>query len=184
MGASKAGRGSSISLYLCRHSLLRRGSGLNRTLFSMTLRSSAARTTLSAAALLLAAHAVLAQVDTKSAPPQPVPDRAAAYYHDGLAHMDEEMAVNNGRPDYAAQAIEEYKLALNADPDNRYLQNGLADLYFKLGRIREAVTSAQDQIKRDPNDLEAHQLLGKVYLRSLNDMQGPQANEMLQLGHR
>ncbi len=143
--------------------------------------SRAARTTFSAAAFLLAAHAVMAQVDTRSAPPSAVPDRAAAYYHDGLAHMYEEMATNNGRPDYAAQAIEEYKLALNADPDNRYLQNGLADLYFKLGRIREAVTAAQDQIKRDPNDLEAHQLLGKVYLRSLNDMQGPQANEMLQL---
>jgi tetratricopeptide (TPR) repeat protein len=91
------------------------------------------------------------------------------------------MAVNNGRPDYAAQAVEEYKLALNADPTSKYLQNGLADLYFKIGRIREAVTAAQDQVKKDPNDLAAHTLLGKVYLRSLNDMQGPQANEMLQL---
>ena len=152
----------------------------------MTLRSAArSRTTatlLTASALLLAAHAVMAQVDTKSKTPLPqVPDRAAAYYHDGLAHLYEEMAVNNGRPDYAAQAVEEYKLALNADPTSKYLQNGLADLYFKIGRIREAVTAAQDQVKKDPNDLAAHTLLGKVYLRSLNDMQGPQANEMLQL---
>jgi len=145
-----------------------------------TLRST--RTLLAASAILLAANAVLAQVDTKSkTPPAPVPDRAAAYYHDGLAHLYEEMAVNNGRPDYAAQAVEEYKLALNADPTSKYLQNGLADLYFKIGRIREAVTAAQDQVKKDPNDLAAHTLLGKVYLRSLNDMQGPQANEMLQL---
>ncbi len=57
----------------------------------------------------------------------------------------------------------------------------MADLYFKIGRIREAVTAAQDQIKKNPNDIAAHQLLGKVYLRSLGDMQGPQANEMLQL---
>ncbi len=153
----------------------------------MTLRHAAAtsrttRTLLTASALLLAAHALSAQVDNKSkTPPPAVPDRAAAYYHDGLAHLYEEMAVNNGRPDYASQAVEEYKLALNADPTSKYLQNGLADLYFKIGRIREAVTAAQDQVKKDPNDLAAHTLLGKVYLRSLNDMQGPQANEMLQL---
>jgi tetratricopeptide (TPR) repeat protein len=133
------------------------------------------------AALLLATHAMMAQVDTKTPPPPPVPDRAAAYYHDGLAHMYEEMVINTGRPDYAAQAVEEYKLALNADPTSKYLQDGLADLYFKIGRIREAVSAAQDQVKKDPDDLAAHQLLGKVYLRSLNDMQGPQANEMLQL---
>jgi tetratricopeptide (TPR) repeat protein len=149
----------------------------------MTLRhASFPRTTLTLSALLLASHALMAQVDTRAKTPlPPVPDRAAAYYHDGLAHLYEEMAVNNGRPDFAAQAVEEYKLALDADPTSRYLQNGLADLYFKIGRIREAVTAAQDQVKKDPNDLAAHTLLGKVYLRSLNDMQGPQANEMLQL---
>ena len=120
-------------------------------------------------------------VQLTSPAPNSAPDRSSAYYHDGLAHLYEELAINNGRPDYATQAIEEYKLALTADPDSKYLQDGLADLYFKIGRIREAVTSAQDQIKKNPNDLAAHQLLGKVYLRSLGDMQGPQANEMLQL---
>jgi tetratricopeptide (TPR) repeat protein len=145
----------------------------------MTLRHSA--NLITATAVLLAAHAVSAQVDTKSAPPPPAPDRGAAYYHEGLAHLYEEMAVNNGRPDYATQAVEEYKLALNADPTSKYLQDHLADLYFKIGRIREAVTTAQDQIKKYPDDIDAHTLLGKVYLRSLNDMQGPQATEMLQL---
>lgn len=128
-----------------------------------------------AAVMMLAANAVLAQV------PAAEPDRGSAYYHDGLAHLYEELAINNGRPDYASQAIEEYKLALNADPGSKYLQSGLADLYFKIGRIREAVTTAKEQVSKDPNDLAAHTLLGKVYLRSLNDMQGPQANEMLQL---
>ncbi len=109
------------------------------------------------------------------------PDHAASYYHYSLAHLYEEMAVNAGRPDYATQAVEEYKLALNADPDSLELQNGLADLYFKIGRIREAVTAAQDQVKKNPNDLAAHTLLGKVYLRSLGDMQGAQSTEMLQL---
>ena len=113
--------------------------------------------------------------------PAATPDRTAAYYHDSLAHLYEELAISNGRPDYATQAIEEYKLALTADPDSKYLQDGLADLYFRLGRIRDAMNSAQERIKKNPNDLASHQLLGKVYLRSLGDMQGPQATEVLQL---
>jgi tetratricopeptide (TPR) repeat protein len=137
------------------------------------------------AALLLATHVIAAQTPAagKTAAPATtvVPDHAASYYHYGLAHLYEEMAVNAGRPDYATQAVEEYKLALNADPNSVMLQNGLADLYFKIGRIREAVTAAQEQIKNNPNDLEAHSLLGRVYLRSLGDMQGAQSNEMLQL---
>ena len=139
-------------------------------------------TLLPAAAVLLAAHAVMAQTpSTTNTPLAKTPDHAAAYYHDGLAHLYEELAVNNGRPDYAAQAVEEYKLALDADPGSRYLQDGLADLYFKIGRIREAVSTAQEQAKKDPSDIAPHELLGKVYLRSLGDMQGPQANDMLQL---
>ena len=154
----------------------------------MTLRHSAltfkARTLLPAA-FLLAAHAGFCQATLKSRPkpvdPNAAPDRSSAYYHDGLAHLYEELAISNGRPDYAAQAVEEYKLALNADPDSQFLQDGLADLYFKIGRIREAVNAAQDQVKKNPDDVEAHTLLGKVYLRSLGDMQGPQSTEMLQL---
>jgi tetratricopeptide (TPR) repeat protein len=112
---------------------------------------------------------------------KPVPDRGAAYYHYTLSKMYGEMAATNGRQDYATQAIEEYKLALGADPDSRKLQDGLPELYFMLGRIREAVSASQDQITRHPDDAEAHQLLGRIYLRSLGDMQGPQSGDMLKL---
>ena len=137
---------------------------------------------LPAAALLFAAHTMVAQAPA-AAVTTPVrhADRAAAYYHYGLAHLYEDMAVNAGRSDYATQAVEEYKLALYADPNSPFLQDGLADLYFKIGRIREAVTAAQDQVTSNPNDIEAHTLLGKVYLRSLGDMQNAQSGQMLQL---
>ena len=108
------------------------------------------------------------------------PDRSSAYYHYGLAHLYEEMAVSAGRPDYATQAIEEYKLALNADPTSVQLQDGLAELYFKLGRVQEAISAAKEQVKRNPNDIEAHTLLGQIYLRLLSEMQGAQATQMLQ----
>ena len=112
-------------------------------------------------------------------PPRPV-DRAASYYHYGLAKMYENQAVANGRQDLATQAIEQYKLAMDADPQSPALQDGIANLYFRLGRIREAVSAAQDQVAKHPDDVEAHELLGRVYLRSLGDGQGPQANDMLQ----
>jgi tetratricopeptide (TPR) repeat protein len=139
------------------------------------------------AGMLLATPALFAappQVTTPKPAPaaaQPTPDRSAAYYHYGLAHLYEEMAITAGRSDYATQAVEEYKLALNADPNSTLLQDGLANLYFKIGRIKDAVAAAQDQIKRNPDDVEAHTLLGQVYLRSLGDMKGAQASEVLKL---
>ncbi len=135
---------------------------------------------LPASAVLLAAHALLAQA-TPAVTTNTLPDHAASYYHYGLAHLYEDLAVNAGRSDYATQAVEEYKLALTADPDSQLLQDGLADLYFKIGRIREAVTTAQEQVAKNPDDVAAHTLLGKVYLRSLGDMQTAQSGQMLQL---
>lgn len=99
-------------------------------------------------------------------------DRATAYYHYALAHMYEEQVTVYGRSDLANKAIEEYHLAIDADPTSEFLTSGLAELYVKTGRIRDAVLEAQDIIKRDPNNLEAHKLLGRIYLRSLGDMPG------------
>jgi len=99
-------------------------------------------------------------------------DRAAAYYHYALAHMYEEQVAMYGRSDLANKAIEEYRAAIDADPGSEYLTSGLAELYAKTGRIRDAVLEAQDILKRDPNNLEAHKLLGRIYLRSLGDVQG------------
>jgi len=99
------------------------------------------------------------------------PDRAAAYYHFALAHMYEEQVASYGRSELANKAIEEYRLAIEADPTSQYLTSGLAELYARTGRIRDAVVEAQDILKRDPNNLEARRLLGRIYLRSLGDMQ-------------
>ena len=87
-----------------------------------------------------------------------------------------------GRADYANKAIEEYRLAIDNDPNSDYLNAGLAELYAKTGRIRDAVLEAQDILKRDGNNLEARRLLGRIYLRSLGDMQaGTQSQEVLKL---
>lgn len=97
-------------------------------------------------------------------------DKAAAYYHYTLAHMYEEMVTAYGRSDLAVKATEEYRLAIEADPSSEFLTAALAELYVKTGRIADAVKEAQDIIKRDPKNLEARKLLGRIYLRSLGDM--------------
>lgn len=145
---------------------------------------------LAIAAVLLVAPSQGQKHDAAKNAPAPLPPVAvpqtstgasAAYYHYGLAHIYEELATTQGRSDYATQAIEQYKLALDADTGSSYLQDGLADLYFKLGRIREAVQVAQDQVKKNPNDIEAHRLLARIYYRSLGDSQGPQQQQMVDL---
>jgi hypothetical protein len=49
------------------------------------------------------------------------PNRADAYYHFSLGHMYEEMMAMYGRSDYASKAIEEYRLAIQADPSSDFL---------------------------------------------------------------
>jgi tetratricopeptide (TPR) repeat protein len=104
-------------------------------------------------------------------------DRADAYYHYTMAHMYEELVTMYGRSDLANKAIDEYRQAIDADPGSEYLTAGLAELYAKTGRIRDAVMEAQDILKRDPNNLEAHKLLGRIYLRSMGDIQSGSANQ-------
>jgi tetratricopeptide (TPR) repeat protein len=118
-----------------------------------------------------------AAVGAQSVAKGKTPDRAAAYYHFALAHMYEEQVATYGRSELATKAIEEYRAAIDADPTSAYLTSGLAELYAKTGRIRDAVVEAQDIIKRNPNNLEARRLLGRIYLRSLGDMQAGSGSE-------
>src|ERR1700676_1056055 len=116
---------------------------------------------LAATAVAQQASAPAAETSKPAATPAPrKADRAAAYYHYTVAHMYEDQFAVYNRSDLATKAIEEYRLAIDADPTSEYLTSGLAELYAKTGRIRDAVLEAQDILKKDPNNLEAHKLLG------------------------
>ncbi len=118
-----------------------------------------------------------APVQPQAAPAKPTdaatapPDRAKAYYHSALADIYEEEAVNSGQPEYVTHAIEEYKDALNADPNSPELNDSLADLYLRVGRVREAEATARGLLKTTPDDVDAHKLLGRIYLRQLSESQ-------------
>ncbi len=99
------------------------------------------------------------------------PDRGRAYYHAALAGIYEEDAVNSGQSEYVAQAIDQYKNALDADPTSPALNGALADLYFRVGKVREAESTVRNLLKTSPNDLSAHKLLGRIYLRQLSEAQ-------------
>src|SRR5690242_17862719 len=103
------------------------------------------------------------------------PNRADAYYHYMLAHEYEEMANTYGRSEYATRAVEEYKMALNDDPNSTFLNNGLAELYYRTGRVKDAILTAEAQIAKDPDNLSAHKLLGNIYLRSLGENEHSEA---------
>lgn len=114
------------------------------------------------------------KVELRVAPfaPPAAPDRAKAYYHVGLASIDEEEAITEDRPEEMTRAIEEYKLALDADPLSPELNNGLADLYFGTGQVQEAESTARGLLKSAPDNLDAHRMLGRIYLRQLSQGQG------------
>ena len=102
------------------------------------------------------------------------PNRSQAYYHLALASVYEDDAVSEGRSDEVNKSIEEYKMALNADPGSAELSNGLADLYFRAGRLHDAEVTARTLLKSSPDDVDAHELLGRIYLRQLGEGQnGP-----------
>ena len=94
---------------------------------------------------------------------------AEAYYHLALASVYEDDAVSDGKTDEINKAIEEYKMALNDDPDSAELNDGLAELYFRVGRVHDAEVTARAQLKNSPNDIDAHKLLGRIYLRQLGE---------------
>jgi tetratricopeptide (TPR) repeat protein len=112
--------------------------------------------------------------DTGTTPAGPAtattaPNRAQAYYHLALAGVYEDDAISDGRTDEVNKAIEEYKLALNADPNSAELADNLADLYFRVGRVHDAEVTARTLLKSSPDNIDAHKLLGRIYLRQLGE---------------
>jgi tetratricopeptide (TPR) repeat protein len=99
------------------------------------------------------------------------PDHGRAYYHYMLARRFKELAGIYNRSDYVDRAISEYKQAMEADPDSLFLRVELADLYWRISRIADAVREAEAVLKINPNQEDAHRLLGHIYLRNLGEAQ-------------
>ncbi|HVB56055.1 MAG TPA: tetratricopeptide repeat protein [Candidatus Acidoferrales bacterium] len=96
--------------------------------------------------------------------------RGDAYYYFTIGHLAEQQYELTNNADAASQSIESYQKALQLDPGSTVIMERLAEIYAKTQRIRDAVAEAQEVLKADPNNVAAHRLLARTYVRTLGDM--------------
>jgi tetratricopeptide (TPR) repeat protein len=96
--------------------------------------------------------------------------RAAAYFDFTMGHIYEQQYENTSKPEYASQAIDFYKKAYALDPKSPVIGERLAEMYWKGQRTHDAITEAQEILKRHPDDVPTRRLLARIYLRSLGDL--------------
>jgi tetratricopeptide (TPR) repeat protein len=109
-------------------------------------------------------------IDPKTAPSENNSSRADAYYNFTIGHIYELQYEATSSPEYATRSIEAYKKAYALDPKSQVIGERLAEMYWKAQRIHDAVTEAQEILKRDPDNVQSRRLLGRIYLRSLGDV--------------
>lgn len=66
------------------------------------------------------------------------------------------------------QAIEEYKKAINADPEFSTAYLYLGDTYYKLNKYDDAIQQYSEAIKKDPKNKRPYHYLGDAYLAKNN----------------
>ncbi|MCP5119688.1 MAG: tetratricopeptide repeat protein, partial [bacterium] len=104
--------------------------------------------------------------------------RADAYYHFALGHLYHELAAQYGnRGEYLDKAIDNYLEALKADPAANFLADELSTLYIQAGRLREGVEEAKAAIERNPDDINARRILGRIHFGLGGDRRQNQGNE-------
>ena len=95
--------------------------------------------------------------------------RAEIYYNFTMGHLYERAYANSNNSEDASRAIEFYKKAYALDPASLVIGQELAEMYFIAQRIQDAVSEAQEILRRDPENLSVRRLLVRIYIRSLGD---------------
>jgi len=74
-----------------------------------------------------------------------------------------ELAVNAFGDDKLDEAIENYRKALEIDPDYQDALHGVGMALFNSGRVDEAIATAKKLIELDKDDILAHTSLSMFY---------------------
>jgi tetratricopeptide (TPR) repeat protein len=118
----------------------------------------------------IAAAAQNTSTAPKPAGPEKDSARAEAYYNYTMGHIYEQQYEATSNADYATKAIEAYKKAYALDPKSPVIGERLAEMYWKAQRTKEAESEAKEILRRNPDDVQSRRLLGRIYLRSLGDV--------------
>ncbi|HEV2289378.1 MAG TPA: tetratricopeptide repeat protein [Candidatus Acidoferrales bacterium] len=94
--------------------------------------------------------------------------RAEAYSDFMLGHLAEQQFDESRKAELADQAIGYYQKALTLDSDP-YITERLAEVYAAEQRTDDAIQEAKAALEKDPNNLAAHRLLARIYIRQLGD---------------
>jgi tetratricopeptide (TPR) repeat protein len=101
-------------------------------------------------------------------------NHAEAMYYFTLGHLQElqfeQDYETTGKIDVSSDAIDSYKKALDLEPNSAVIMERLAEVDAESQRIRDAVQEAQAVLKIEPDNLAAHRLLARIYVRALGDM--------------
>ncbi|HVA95905.1 MAG TPA: tetratricopeptide repeat protein [Candidatus Dormibacteraeota bacterium] len=96
--------------------------------------------------------------------------RAEAYYDYVMGHYYAQRYEGSSMAEDANKSIDFYKKAFALDSSSQQIGDELAEIYFQSQRIRDAVLEAQSILNKDPDNLGAHRLLARIYVRTLGDM--------------
>lgn len=103
----------------------------------------------------------------------------SAYYYFTLGHLQELQYESTNKSQFAEDSIASYKKALELDPGSAVILERLAEIHAKSGHMREATEEAQAALKIEPDNVDAHRLLARIYVRALGETstgEVPQAN--------
>jgi tetratricopeptide (TPR) repeat protein len=110
----------------------------------------------------------------------PEANKADAYYHFAMGRLYSEMAGPYGnQADSVNKAIRHYQDALKLEPTSKIIFEELTDLYIQTGRLQDAVSQAEDMLKRDPDNLDARRMLGRIYTRGIAGGSENRVNESM-----
>jgi len=90
--------------------------------------------------------------------------RADAYYYFTMGHLQELQYAASNSEDMAQQSIASYKKALEIDPDSVVAKERLSEIYAESRHTRDAVIEAQEVLKANPDNVDAHRLLARIYV--------------------
>lgn len=102
---------------------------------------------------------------------------ADVYDYFTLGHLLEQQFEATGQYELADQSIDAYKKALEIDPDSSVIHERLAEIDAKSQHIKDAVLEADQALKLDSKNVDAHRLLARIYIRNLGDISAGQVQK-------